>query len=127
MFPKTGNTFQNGSTKGNAQIEYRDAVWRALTSELGGTHQATKTAMRWTGVSERTARNWISGTHAPAGEHLVELMRNSDAVFLAVLSLAGRGEAHVFASLDVVRAELETMLKAIGALQEQGYPLRTGN
>ncbi|WP_299867192.1 XRE family transcriptional regulator [uncultured Roseobacter sp.] len=127
MFPKTGNTFQNGGTKENGQIEYRDAVWRALTSELGGTHQATKTAMRWTGVSERTARNWISGTHAPAGEHLVELMRNSDAVFLAVLSLAGRSEAHVFASLDVVRTELETMLKAIGTLQEQGHPVRTRN
>ncbi|QBY00087.1 hypothetical protein E2K80_04480 [Rhodophyticola sp. CCM32] len=127
MFPKTGNTFQNGGAKENAQIEYRDAVWRALTSELGGTHQATKTAMRWTGVSERTARNWISGTHAPAGEHLVELMRNSDAVFLAVLSLAGRSEAHVFASLDVVRTELETMLQAIGTLQEQGHPIRTGN
>ncbi|MEJ8563026.1 hypothetical protein QTO30_18610 [Yoonia sp. GPGPB17] len=125
MFPKTGNTFQNGGAKENGQIEYRDAVWRALTSELGGTHQATKTAMRWTGVSERTARNWISGTHAPAGEHLVELMRNSDAVFLAVLSLAGRSEAHVFASLEVVRAELETILKAIGTLQEQGHPART--
>ena len=125
MFPKTGNTFQNESTKGNAQLEYRDAIWRALPSELGGTHQATKTAMRWTGVSERTARNWISGTHAPAGEHLVELMRNSDAVFLAVLSLAGRSEAHVFASLEVVRAELETILKAIGSLQEQGHPART--
>lgn len=127
MFAKTGNTFQNGGTKGDALVEYRHAVWRALASELGGTHQATKTAMRWTGVSERTARNWISGTHAPAGEHLVELMRNSDAVFLAVLSLAGRSEAYVFASLDVVRTELETMLKAIGTLQEQGYPIRTGN
>ena len=125
MFPKTGNTFQNGGTKGNGQIEYRDSVWKALTSELGGTHQATKTAMRWTGVSERTARNWISGTHAPAGEHLVELMRNSDAVFLAVLSLAGRSEAHVFASLDAVRTELETILEAISKLQEQGHPVRT--
>jgi len=127
MFPKTGNTFQNVGKKENSQIEYREAIWRALTSELGGTHQATKTTMRWTGVSERTARNWISGTHAPAGEHLVELMRNSDAVLSAVLSLAGRREAHAFASLDVVRTELEAMLKAINTIEEQERPARMRN
>lgn len=35
-----------------------------------------------------------------------------------------RSEAHVFASLDAVRMELETILKAIGKLQEQGHPVR---
>ncbi|WP_227271584.1 hypothetical protein, partial [Roseobacter weihaiensis] len=94
---------------------------------LGGAGQAAKATMRWTGASERTAKNWISGSYGPTAEHLIELMRNSDAVFLAVLSLAGRSEAHVFASLDVVRTELETMLQAIGTLQEQGHPIRTGN
>ena len=117
MFPKTGNTFQNTGNKLNSQIEYRDAIWIALTGELGGTHQAAKTTMRWTGVSERTARNWISGTHAPAGEHLVELMRNSDAVLSAVLILAGRREAHAFARLDLVRAELQALLKAIDRIE----------
>lgn len=120
MFPKTGNTFQNSSNELNSQIKYRDAVWIALTDELGGTHQAAKTTMRWTGVSERTARNWISGTHAPAGEHLVELMRNSDAVLSAVLVLAGRREAHAFARLDLVRTELQTMLRAIDIIEGQG-------
>ena len=120
MFPKTGNTFQNTGNKANSQIEYRDAIWGALTGELGGTHQAAKTTMRWTGVSERTARNWISGTHAPAGEHLIELMRNSDAVLSAVLILAGRREAHVFARLDLVRAELQALLKAIDRIEGDG-------
>ncbi|MEM5476550.1 XRE family transcriptional regulator [Pacificibacter sp. AS14] len=122
MFPKTGNTFQKAGKKTNPQIEYRDAIWSALTGELGGTHQATKTMMRWTGVSERTARNWISGSHAPAGEHLIELMRNSDAVLSAVLVLAGRREAHAFVRLDLVRAELQTMLKAIDMIKGQGTP-----
>lgn len=122
MFPKTGNTFQNAGNKLNAQIEYRDAIWTALTGELGGTHQAAKTTMRWTGVSERTARNWISGFHAPAGEHLVELMRNSDAVLSAVLTLAGRREAHAFVRLDLVRAELQAILKAIEMIEGQGTP-----
>ena len=122
MFPKTGNTFQNAGNKSNSQIEYRDAIWGALNGELGGTHQAAKTTMRWTGVSERTARNWISGTHAPAGEHLVELMRNSDAVLSAVLILAGRREAHAFARLDLVRAELQALLKAIDRIEGEGIP-----
>lgn len=122
MFPKTGNTFQYDSSKLNSQLEYREAIWSALTDELGGTHQAAKTTMRWTGVSERTARNWISGTHAPAGEHLVELMRNSDAVLSAVLALAGRKEAHAFTRLDLVRAELQSMLKAIDMIEGQGTP-----
>ncbi|MEP3947973.1 XRE family transcriptional regulator [Ascidiaceihabitans sp.] len=123
MFPKTGNTFQNAGKKPNTQIEYRDAIWIALTSELGGTHQAAKTTMRWTGVSERTARNWISGTHAPAGEHLVELMRNSDAVLSAVLALAGRREAHAFARLDLVRTELQAMLDAIDVIEDYRTPI----
>ena len=37
MFPKTGNTFQNDSSKLNSQLIYREAVWTALTDELGGT------------------------------------------------------------------------------------------
>jgi hypothetical protein len=76
--------------------------------------------MRWTGVSERTARSWISGTHARAGEHLIELMRNSDAVLSAVLILAGRREAHAFARLDLVRAELQALLKAIDRIEGEG-------
>lgn len=122
MFPKTGNTFQNAGNKVNSQVEYRDAIWSALTGELGGTHQAAKTTMQWTGVSERTARNWISGSHAPAGEHLIELMRNSDAVLSAVLALAGRREAHAFARLDLVRVELHAMLEAIDMIEGQGTP-----
>lgn len=106
----------------NSQIEYRDAIWSALTGELGGTHQAAKTTMGWTWVSERTARNWISGSHAPAGEHLIELMRNSDAVLSAVLALAGRREAHVFARLDLVRVELHAILEAIDMIEGQGKP-----
>ncbi|WP_299916794.1 XRE family transcriptional regulator [uncultured Roseobacter sp.] len=113
MFPKTGNTFQNGGKKGNAQVEYRDAVWRALTSELGGTHQATKAAMRWTCVSERTTKNWISGSYRPTAEHLIELMRHSDTVLAVVLELAGRNEATTTERLKRIREELEGVLTTI--------------
>jgi hypothetical protein len=46
--------------------------------------------MRWTGANERTAKNWLSGCHGPSGEHLLQLMRNSDTVFECVLRLSGR-------------------------------------
>ncbi|WJS85924.1 hypothetical protein [Paracoccus sp. TOH] len=44
-----------------AQARYREAVAAALRAELGQTHQAIKTAMRWTGASERAAQYWLSG------------------------------------------------------------------
>lgn len=120
MFPKTGKTFQSAGTKPISQAVYRDAIRAALIGDLGGTHRATKTTMKWAGVSDRTARNWISGSHAPAGEHLIELIRNSDAVLSAVLRLADRREAHALMRLDLVRKELKTMLEAIDGIKGQG-------
>lgn len=38
------------------QTAYRKAITDALRRELGPTHQAIKTVMRWTGASERTAK-----------------------------------------------------------------------
>jgi hypothetical protein len=53
-------------------------------------HQAIKTLMRWTGANERTAKNWHCGVNGPSGEHLLEIMRNSDMVFECVLELIDR-------------------------------------
>lgn len=120
MFPKTGKTFQSAGKTPISQVVYRDAIRAALIGELGGTHRATKTVMKWAGVSERTARNWISGSNAPAGEHLIGLIRNSDAVLSAVLNLADRREAHALMRLDLVRNELQTMLEAVDVIKGQG-------
>lgn len=46
--------------------------------------------MRWTGTSERIAKNWFAGSHGPAGEHLIESMRHPDEVFIAVLKPSER-------------------------------------
>lgn len=40
----------------------------------------------------------------------------------AVLALAGRKEAHAFTRLDLVRVELQSMLKAIDMIEGQGRP-----
>ena len=87
MFPKTGKKFPGGGT---ASATYAKLIAGILKSELGNSHQAYKTLMRWTGANERTAKNWLSGTNGPSGEHLLQLMRNSDRVFDFVMKLSHR-------------------------------------
>lgn len=70
--------------------EYRRAIAMALRAELGDTHRAIKSAMRWTGASERTVKYWLAGERGPRGDHLISLARHSDAVMLVVLALADR-------------------------------------
>lgn len=70
--------------------DYRTAIAAALREELGLTHRAVKTAMRWTGASERAVKYWIAGERGPSGEHLIALARHSDTVFHMVLLLACR-------------------------------------
>lgn len=55
--PKTGTIVPQ---KANVP-DYRAAIAAALREELGQTHRAIKTAMRWTGASERTVKYWIAG------------------------------------------------------------------
>ena len=72
------------------QAAYREAIAEALRRELGPTHQAIKTVMRWTGASELTAKYWLSGERGPSGEHLIRLAQHSDAVLITTLTMAGR-------------------------------------
>src|SRR5436305_2319911 len=88
MFPKTGKKFP---TAADLVVKtYASLIAEVLTKELGNSHHAHKTLMRWTGANERTAKNWMSGSNGPSGEHLLKLMRNSDGVFECVLQLSGR-------------------------------------
>ena len=84
--PKMGTTVHLAAD----QTRYRKAVAAALRAELGPTHQAIKTAMRWTGASERTAKYWLSGERGPSGEHLILLTQHSDVVLLTILTMAER-------------------------------------
>jgi hypothetical protein len=94
--PKTGNVFPRDR---NA---YASEIGNALKRELGGTHRAVKTVMRWTGAGERTVKNWLAGQIGPSGIHLIALIRHSDAVLETVLSSADRTQ--VIASITVVQA-----------------------
>src|SRR6201995_6093196 len=88
MFLKTGNKFPTRDTV--LEASYASSIAKILTAELGNSHQAHKTLMRWTGANERTAKNWLSGANGPSGEPLLQLMRNSDRVFEFVLKLSHR-------------------------------------
>jgi hypothetical protein len=125
MFPKKGNVFPNADGEVRVEVNYRQTIAVALRQELGGTHRAVKTTMRWTGVSERTAKNWIAGSHGPSGEHLISLMRHSDEVLIGLLTLAGRGEAIVALRLVETRDRLEEVRQLIDVALEGDGERRT--
>lgn len=113
MFPIKGNVFPNADGEVRLEVNYRQMIAAALRRELGGTHQAVKTTMRWTGATERTAKNWIAGSHGPSGEHLISLLRHSDEVLIGLFTLAGRGEAIVAFRLVEMRDRLEEIRQLI--------------
>ncbi len=86
VVPKMGTVLHLDGIPG----DYRGAIALALHTELGSTHRAIKTAMRWTGASERTVKYWFAGERGPSGEHLVFFARHSDAVLIVLLALADR-------------------------------------
>ncbi len=112
MFPKKGNSFPRAGKRITPE-EFAKAISTALREELGSSHVAAKTVMRWTGASERTAKNWLAGTHSPCGRHLILLARESDVIMATLLMLAGR-ELNVSAlSLISLRAGLMYAVNAI--------------
>lgn len=116
MFPKTGSKFRNvGSCRNES---YATLIAQILRYELGNSHHALKTLMRWTGANERTAKNWLSGSNGPSGEHLLQLIRNSDVVFETVLRLADRKAVVSERKLDELRKSLQTMTELLSEVIE---------
>ena len=104
MFPKKGNKFPHALEP--AQARYASSIADALRTELGQSHRATKTVMRWTGASDRTAKNWLSGCCGPSGRHLICLARESDTVLATMLGLAGRNQHLLGADLLQIKSAL---------------------
>lgn len=114
MFRKKGNKFPDAQAP--AGVAYASSIADALRTELGQSHRATKTLMRWTGASDRTAKNWLSGCCGPSGGHLIQLARESDTVLAAILGLAGRNRHMVGADLLQIREALITATELIDGL-----------
>jgi hypothetical protein len=92
---------------------YAAAIATALRIELGSTHQTIKILMRWTDANERTAKNWLAGTHGPSGQHLMSLIHHSDGVFAAVMSLASRHDALATDDLYELRRRLVITMRLL--------------
>jgi hypothetical protein len=116
MLPKTGKLLPKGDGRGPFKLTYAAAVAAALRTELGDSHRAIKIVMKWTGASERTAKNWLTGVRGPTGEHLVSLVRHSDAVLEIILQLSGREASLVSVNLAYARSQLAQVLDSIDDL-----------
>jgi hypothetical protein len=106
MFPKKGKSFPN-------RQEYASGLAVALRGELGSTHQAVKTLMRWTNANERTAKNWLKGICGPRGEHLARLIQHSDAALASFLEMAERNSVVMRTTLPSLRIDLMRAVNAI--------------
>lgn len=108
-----GKVFPRSS---RARRLFAQTIASALDQQLGGSHRAVKTVMAWTGASERTVKNWLSGRNCPSGEYLVEIMRRSDTALAAVLKLAGREEVLGRTAVLTVRNHLQNAVEFIDSL-----------
>lgn len=73
-----------------AEADLARIIASALRREFHGRRAMAKTVAHWTGVSDRTVKKWLAGEAVPGGRHLVALMKNSGAVFQAILREIGR-------------------------------------
>jgi hypothetical protein len=112
MFPKAGRKFPAHER----QADYASSISEVLRAELGSSHQAIKTLMRWTGANERTAKNWLSGANGPSGEHLLDIMRNSHGAFECVLELIDRKVVLSHRNLLEVRDALQATAQLLSEM-----------
>ena len=118
MLPKTGSRLP-GAGRRVTECDYVAAISTALRDELGTTGAASKTIMRWTGASERTARNWMTGVAAPSAPHLMSLMRESDGVLAVVMTMSDRPELVLAADLHAIEVALAKASGAFKILERQ--------
>jgi hypothetical protein len=112
MSPKKGIVLPNAADLG----PYARAIAYALKCELGGTHQATKTVMAWTGAGERTVKDWLAGASGPNGDNLVKLIKNSEYVLAVLLILGGRKRTAAGQRLLDLRNKLADAIEQFDAL-----------
>src|SRR5262245_35268355 len=116
MFPKKGKGFPGTGGKRGFELDYAASIATALRGELGDSHQAIKTVMRWTGATDRTAKNWVTGIRGPTGEHLISLARHSDAIFEVIIRAAGRESLLVTLQLIDAREKRAAALETLDQL-----------
>ncbi len=102
-----------------AEAAFPEHIGKALRQDLGASRRATKTVMRWTEVSDTTARSWISGRSAPSGWHLLTLAANSDRVMTMILQMTGHDDLEVGLELERIKEGLDQALSHVCAMLER--------
>lgn len=122
--PISGKTFPKSSDRVAASdgYEFAAVIAETLRGANGGTRMSVKTVMAYTGVGERTVKNWLAGKNGPNGKNLVELVRHSDEVLEALLLMAGREDILAGKLLVDARDKLVEMLEIIDQLLAGNSP-----
>jgi len=98
--------------------EFVSVISETLQQAFGGSGKAIKTAMKYTGASERTVKNWFQGKNGPNGDNLIKLMRHSDEIFRVTILMAGRNE-HVAG--DLLLEARGNLLEIIDLIDQVAY------
>jgi hypothetical protein len=118
-FPKRGKSFPKRRGDGSSDFSRDDHAFAmkiasALTSELKDRNSRAKLVAGWTGASERTVKNWISGRYAPCGRHLVVLAQHSDQVQNTILMMADRQDRFFGGNVEHLRRKVLELAAIIG-------------
>ena len=118
-FPKKGKSFpkRNGDIDLKFNLDdgaFGGRIAMALKAELKDRNSRAKLVAAWTGASERTVKNWISGRYAPCGRHLVLLAQHSDQVLNVILSMAERRDLLLAPKVEDLRQKLLELAAVIG-------------
>ena len=117
MVPNSGSKLRKPPTElSDALLAHM--IGAALKADLGGTRQATKTVMRWTHVSDHTARSWLNGHTSPSSLHLLELATRSEDVMSVILEATGHAGLELGHDLAAVEHALETALARVRTLRD---------
>lgn len=116
MVPNSGSKLR-GTPTDLSDALLAQMIGAALKADLGGTRQATKTVMRWTHVSDHTARSWLNGQTSPSSLHLLELATQSRTVMAAILQATGHAGLELASDLAAVENVLENALAKVRILR----------
>ncbi len=97
----------------DTEAAFAAVIADALRRDFGDTPAHVKHIARLTGVNGRTVQNWLQARNGPSGAGLVVLMRHSDEVTAAVLTLADRHDLRDGAATGVRLSDLRKAILAV--------------
>lgn len=97
----------------DTEAAFAAVIADALRRDFGDAPTHVKHIARLTGVNGRTVQNWLQARNGPSGSGLVVLMRHSDEVTAAVLTLADRLELRDRAAASIRLSDLRKAILAV--------------